>query len=118
MRVLAVDWDLEAPGLHRYLRLSPRQGFDFNAGSHRPDLGFCDGRNHACNRVGLTQAAGWHEEYADITCYTAGLNWTFPGEGCLDFIPAGRQGPSYAPRVNAFNWRSLTVWVEERFLNR
>ena len=31
----------------------------------------------------------------------------FPEGGTIDFVPAGRQGTTYAPRVNSFNWQTF-----------
>jgi MinD-like ATPase involved in chromosome partitioning or flagellar assembly len=81
-RVLCVDWDLEAPGLHDYfeplLPVAPRSGVvdlvdDFLAGRVRP---------------------------ADHTTH---LN----GEGRLDLIAAGRMDAEYVGRVQEIDWAQL-----------
>src|SRR5271157_4953918 len=115
-RVLAIDWDLEAPGLHRYFHpflpdneLTETDGLidfvtDFAAEAMTPrerDAG------------GLTE--DWYVPHANILRYGVSLDpgeatgglWDFPAGGCLDFIGAGRQGPSYSARVNSFDWRSF-----------
>lgn len=81
-RVLCVDWDLEAPGLHAYFRpmmdADPAGGVidlvdDFRAGRRLP-------RDH---RTRLT------------------------GEGTLDLIAAGRDDADYVDRVQRIDWESL-----------
>lgn len=106
-QVLIIDWDLEAPGLHRYLHpflidpdLMSTEGlidfvWDFALESVTPTVDGAESRGS--DR--LTSAA-------DLTPYMVGLDYDF-GEGCLDFIPAGRQGPSYSSRVNSFNWENF-----------
>ncbi|HBL27548.1 MAG TPA: hypothetical protein DD490_11990 [Acidobacteria bacterium] len=106
-RVLAVDWDLEAPGLHHYFRpflldqdLTASSGlidlvWDFAAATVAPLASPKDAQT------------GWHEEYADILRYVIALRWGFRAPGKLDFLPPGRQGPAYAARVNSFNWQNF-----------
>src|SRR5215468_750896 len=107
-RVLTVDWDLEAPGLHRYYTpflsdkdLTGSDGLidlliefrDATATSHVGDDGSSDDN--------------WHEAYADIAAYVVSLDWDFPRGGTLDLLPAGRQGASYSARVNSFDWEEF-----------
>jgi hypothetical protein len=116
-RVLTIDWDLEAPGLHRYFRpflldqeLSRSDGvIDFA-------LDFCVAATMAeqnPSRFWPTSAEptgqdpGWLNEYADIARYAVPLRWRFPDTGCIDFVGAGRQGASYSARVNGFSWRDF-----------
>jgi tetratricopeptide (TPR) repeat protein len=113
LRVLLVDWDLEAPGLHRYLRpflVDPElRGTDglINmvqayaarvtgpAGTvEAPSNGsgatvMTDGELRACARLGP---------------YTTGLDLDFPAGGRLDILPAGRQTASYSAAVTTFRW--------------
>lgn len=101
-RVLTVDWDLEAPGLHRYFQpfisdteLTGSAGIiDFLAA-------FVDGAHSEKAR----SDPRWFERYIDTEPYTFSLDWKFQGSGTLDLIPAGQQGPAYAPRVTDFEWR-------------
>jgi MinD-like ATPase involved in chromosome partitioning or flagellar assembly len=103
-RVLVVDWDLEAPGLHRYFHpflldkdLKSTEGLiDF----------FNDFIDAALIPVDDTEGANenWHEPYANILRYAVSLEWDFPGKGTIDFVPAGKQGNLYAMQVNLFNW--------------
>ena len=104
-RVLAVDWDLEAPGLHRY----------FYPFLPDPDLTASDGiidlvlefRDEAFTKREKPPAPDWYLRYANILRVAASLKYKFPGKGTLDFVPAGRQGPSYSVNVNTFNWQAF-----------
>jgi tetratricopeptide (TPR) repeat protein len=102
-RVLMIDWDLEAPGLHRYVHPFLED----------PDLTASDGvidyvisyvEEASAKTPGEDLDPKWFAPYANITRFAIPLDYEFPGEGSLDFIPAGRQGPTYAGRVNSFNW--------------
>jgi cellulose biosynthesis protein BcsQ len=102
-RVLAIDWDLEAPGLHRYFR-----PFLLD-----PDLFETDGLidtfwNLAA--VALERAANpGIEEHLEIVealeDATRRLDRKFPTGGYIDFVGAGRQGATYSQRVNTFDWK-------------
>lgn len=108
-KVFVIDWDLEAPGLHRYFRpfLIDRELTASNGLIdivHRyvdtiiassPD-GTCADTPEFVNRLN-TEAMGVIDEA--IT-----LNHKFPDGGFIDFLPAGRQAAAYAERVNTFNW--------------
>jgi cellulose biosynthesis protein BcsQ/tetratricopeptide (TPR) repeat protein len=101
-RVLAVDWDLESPGLHRYfhpflldkeLRNSPgviEMLVEFVAAVLQPDHGDDD--------------LGWIDEHAQVLDYAVSLDWQFPGGGGIDLLPSGRQNRSYAAAVSTFDW--------------
>jgi cellulose biosynthesis protein BcsQ len=103
-RVAVIDWDLEAPGLHRYFRpflkdpeLTSSRGIidfviDFAEQAMTPPLS------------GESLNERWYVPYANVLRYAVSLNWTFPEKGGIDFVPAGKQGPMYAQRVNSFSW--------------
>jgi hypothetical protein len=101
-KVLMLDWDLEAPGLHRY----------FAPFLVDPDLEATEGiidfvREYALEVKSPGKAADAGDglgRFTDITRYAVGIDWDFPGEGALDLVAAGRQDPDYAARVNLFNW--------------
>ncbi len=101
--VLVLDWDLEAPGVHRYFRpfltdpdLFSSEGIiDF----------FTDYSLRAASQSALSD--DWSRQQADLDAYTTSLNWSFPSGGGIDFVPAGRQGPEYSTRVNTFDWKGL-----------
>lgn len=118
-RVLTVDWDLEAPGLHRYFYpfladkdLTSSDGLiDFvlnftTAAIREPTVP----EQSSPSQPGppeTTNEAEWYKPYANILRYASSLTWKFENGGTLDFIPAGRQGPSYSTRVNSFNWQNF-----------
>src|SRR5262245_13044609 len=101
-RVLTVDWDLEAPGLHRYY-LPFLSDTDLNRADGLIDLLIEFRDATATSEVGASDD-NWHEAYADIAAYVVSLDWEFPRGGTLDLLPAGRQGSSYSARVNSFDW--------------
>ena len=106
-KVLAIDWDLEAPGLHRYFApflVDP----DLEATEGLIDL-VMEFALEAKTPVteGTSGDGGWIEPFADISRYAIDLDWEFPGGGSLEFVPAGRQDASYASRVNFFNWKNF-----------
>ena len=108
-RVLMIDWDLEAPGLHRYFRPFL---IDDELSSSEGLLDLVD--RYASRVVAPTEAGAqspsqdWYLEYADYTDYLLSINFrNFPHGGRLDLLPAGRQGESYAVKVNSFNWQNL-----------
>ena len=106
-RVLAMDWDLEAPGLHRYFR-------PFLVD---PDLFETDGLIDtfwSLAASALTKATSGEKrsapedraEAADaLEDATRRLDWEFPTGGYIDFIGAGRQDGTYSERVNSFDWK-------------
>lgn len=104
-RVLAVDWDLEAPGLHRYFMpflldkdLTETEGIiDFVISYVTEAL--------TPEKQGRTPPPDWYKAHSDIVRYAASLEWAFPGRGSLDFIGAGRQGSTYSSKVNTFDWQ-------------
>ena len=105
--MLAVDWDVEAPGLHRYFspflldkELTDSDGvIDFV-------VDFAVAATTATDPDG-EQDGNWFLPYADITRYASPLQWEFQTGGAIDFIGAGRQGPSYSARVNGFGWQDF-----------
>lgn len=105
-RVLLIDWDLEAPGLHRYLH----PFMDDKELADSPGLidYFVDFATEA--RVAAQSAHGsdasWHERYLDLLGYVRSLEWEFE-KGSLDFVPAGKQSAAYAVRVTTFDWQEF-----------
>jgi hypothetical protein len=104
-RVLAVDWDLEAPGLHRYFEPFLRSDPDLLRSEGVIDLVIDFTTEAATPRAeGRPTADDWYVPLANIRRYAVALERDFPGQGRLDFVPSGRQGPSYSARVNSFRW--------------
>jgi tetratricopeptide (TPR) repeat protein/cellulose biosynthesis protein BcsQ len=99
-KVLAIDWDLEAPGLHRYFapflvdkELSSSEGL----------MNLIDEFRLATITPEEKPQDDWYESYADVKSYAVSLDWDFNG-GRLDLLPAGRQNAAYSGLVNSFNW--------------
>ncbi|UQA33194.1 MULTISPECIES: FxSxx-COOH system tetratricopeptide repeat protein [unclassified Streptomyces] len=104
-RVLAVDWDLEAPGLHRF----------FHPFLEPATLGATTGvidliTEYAWAATSPAQRADdWHRDYARIQPHAVSLTpevlgWEFPKGGTLDFVSAGRQNREYSATVSTFDW--------------
>lgn len=104
-RVLMVDWDLEAPGLHRYM--APFLTDSQMTGSD----GLIDMvLAYAAEAVDPTEAnrdPDWIRNTADVLDYAVSVNWQFEKGGTLSLLPAGRQGPGYSTKVNTLNWQNL-----------
>jgi len=103
-RVLAIDWDLEAPGLHRY----------FHPFLSDPELTSTEGvidfvirfiEEASARPADTRKGDDWYQPYARIAHYASSIDYPFPNGGLLDFIPAGKQGDAYAARVNSVNWK-------------
>jgi tetratricopeptide (TPR) repeat protein/MinD-like ATPase involved in chromosome partitioning or flagellar assembly len=107
-RVLAIDWDFEAPGLHRYFKpflldheLSSSDGlidlidqFASAAISPPPD--------------GQELADDWWLPLSDFSDHVLAIDFPhFPAGGKIDLLPAGRQSSTYAVKVSAFNWQNF-----------
>ncbi|MFJ8587183.1 FxSxx-COOH system tetratricopeptide repeat protein [Streptomyces sp. NPDC093595] len=104
-RVLAVDWDLEAPGLHRF----------FHPFLDPSTLGATTGvidliTEYAWAATSPVQRPDdWHRDYARIQPHAVSLTpenlgWAFPDGGTLDFVSAGRQNREYSATVSTFDW--------------
>jgi MinD-like ATPase involved in chromosome partitioning or flagellar assembly/tetratricopeptide (TPR) repeat protein len=107
-RVLTIDWDLEAPGLHRYFR-----PFLLDA-----ELSASEGLIDLIDRyataaiapitAGMNPSPDWYLEYADFSDHVLGLDFDhFPPGGKIDLLPAGRQSDTYAVKVSSFNWQNF-----------
>ncbi|WP_435831675.1 FxSxx-COOH system tetratricopeptide repeat protein [Nonomuraea fuscirosea] len=90
MRVLAIDWDLEAPGLHKFFR---------------PFLDSTNGngisgmiRDYAQVAVASNERRtdDWLHEYARVEPHVSPIQWPFPSGGSLDFLSAGSVNRDYA----------------------
>lgn len=100
-RVLAVDWDLEAPGLHKFLQpfLEP------SALVATP--GVMDiVRDYVWAAVDKQERpSDWVHQQAEVTRHAVSAGWDhFPGEGALDFLSAGKQNRDYSAAVSSFDW--------------
>jgi len=115
LKVLVIDWDLEAPGLHRYFR----PFLDDKELTQSPGLidFFVDfaaaGRVERPTEPEAGDTPPWYEDYTDLLRYAYAVNWSPEPSGTtskdapkfvLEFVPAGRQGPGYAINVASFDW--------------
>jgi MinD-like ATPase involved in chromosome partitioning or flagellar assembly len=108
-KVLVIDWDLEAPGLHRYFK-----PFLVDADMVETD-GLIDAvwklASHALTDAESPESNGpnalesLEKAKVDIEDYITPLKWGYFGDGGIDFIGAGRQGATYSEHVNTFNWK-------------
>ncbi|PWU10755.1 MAG: hypothetical protein C5B51_03775 [Terriglobia bacterium] len=105
-RVLAIDWDLEAPGLHEYF--APF----LNAQSVTEAPGLID---WLLEQRAVRQSPGlpWMTETshpaenARLLDYAIPAGWSFPDGGRLELVTAGRPGPEYARNVAGFDWEEF-----------
>jgi cellulose biosynthesis protein BcsQ/tetratricopeptide (TPR) repeat protein len=99
-RVLAVDWDLEAPGLHRFFHpfLDPS-----TVGATTGVIDLIDEYRWAVTSD-RERSENWHHVYARILPHAVSLDWSFPDGGTLDFVSAGRQNREYSATVSNFDW--------------
>src|ERR1700733_4328604 len=100
-RVLAVDWDLESPGLHKF----------FHPFLDESTVGATPGVIEVINDYQMAalnpepREDDWHLEYADVERHAVSLGWRhFPDNGRLDFLSAGRQNRDYSAAVCSLDW--------------
>ncbi len=117
-RVLVIDWDLEAPGLHRY----------FHPFLEDKELLNTPGLLDFVEDLAAHSATSSEKEAddaVDLIDYIQPLEWPlnagvdvrwdmrdeignqaalFKPRGRIDFLPAGRQGPAYSRKLAKFNW--------------
>ncbi|MFY1574606.1 FxSxx-COOH system tetratricopeptide repeat protein [Verrucosispora sp. WMMD703] len=117
-RVLAVDWDLESPGLHRYFHPFL---LDKDLRTSRGVIDMArDYADAAVRPMDETEDPDWVDTAADVLRHAVSLEWRFPlpprevsgaahpaRPGFLDLLPAGRQDPSYTKAVSTFDWQTF-----------
>lgn len=104
-RVLAVDWDLEAPGLHRFFHpfLDPNV-LTATTGVINILQDYAWAATDGTRRTGL-----WHLEFADVEQHAVSLKperhgLGFDDGGSLDFLSAGRQFRAYSATASSLEW--------------
>ncbi|MEU6200409.1 FxSxx-COOH system tetratricopeptide repeat protein [Streptomyces sp. NPDC047061] len=104
-RVLAVDWDLEAPGLDRFFHpfLDPNV-LASTAGIFNILQDYAWAATDGISRTGL-----WHLEFADVEQHAVSLSperhgLAFEKGGSLDFLSAGRQFRAYSGTASSLEW--------------
>jgi cellulose biosynthesis protein BcsQ len=108
LRVLAIDWDLEAPGLHRYFHpFLEDEELENSPGLIDYVFEFTEAARHAeRDDSSMSPSGRWYERFTSLLRYTYSLEWDF-GDGTLDFVPAGKQGLGYSMRVNGCDWQEF-----------
>lgn len=108
-RVAVIDWDLEAPGLHRYFRPFLADT-ELNETTGLIDLftGYWDKLTELEAAPGEPEA-DWVEPYLNIYRYAVTLRMPAAADGRqrggqVVFVPAGRQNAAYASKVSSFDW--------------
>ncbi|MFD5406632.1 FxSxx-COOH system tetratricopeptide repeat protein [Streptomyces griseorubiginosus] len=99
-RVLAMDWDLEAPGLHRYF--APFLG--------DPELGSTPGVIDLIREFDLARprpAGGDYSRQARVERFASALTWTFDSGGYVLFVSPGQRTPEYSEKINTYDWRGF-----------
>ncbi|MCX5557477.1 FxSxx-COOH system tetratricopeptide repeat protein [Streptomyces sp. NBC_00038] len=104
-RVLAVDWDLEAPGLHRFFH----PFLDPNALAATTGVINLIHDYAWAATTGPQRSGAWHLDYAHVEQHAISLTperlgLRFADGGSLDFLSAGRQDRSYSATVSSFEW--------------
>ncbi len=114
-RVLTIDWDLEAPGLHRYFApfLADRTASSSD-GLIDFLMDYCDAATSSPvddeddfdgDSTSSADPLSWVDDYTEIWRYAQPVALPDIGRGgCLHFVSAGRQDDMYGTRVGLFNW--------------
>jgi cellulose biosynthesis protein BcsQ len=99
-RVLAVDWDLESPGLHKFFH----PFLDESTVTATPGvIEIINDYASAALNPALDDDE-WHREFARVERHAVSLDWSFPEDGRLDFLSAGRQNRDYSAAVCSLDW--------------
>jgi TIR domain/Tetratricopeptide repeat/CobQ/CobB/MinD/ParA nucleotide binding domain/NB-ARC domain len=100
-RVLMVDWDLDAPGLHRF----------FHPFLDEPMISATPGVVEIINDYALAaQQLGpspeeWYLDHGQVLQHAVSLKWKeFPAGACLDFLSSGRQNRDYSTALFSLDW--------------
>jgi CO dehydrogenase nickel-insertion accessory protein CooC1/post-segregation antitoxin (ccd killing protein) len=99
-RVLAVDWDLESPGLHKFFH----PFLDESTVSATPGVIEIINEYASAAVDPAPRPGDWHLEYARVERHAVSLDWNFPDGGRLDFLSAGRQNRDYSSAVCSLDW--------------
>jgi len=100
-RVLVIDWDLEAPGLHRYFHPFLQDP------SQTATDGLIDHVWRYVEGVSNPEKAATAREFVSADQLVQQLEFPFILNGCLHFIGAGRQDENYSDKVSGFDWSAF-----------
>ncbi|MGY5116270.1 FxSxx-COOH system tetratricopeptide repeat protein [Streptomyces sp. 900105755] len=104
-RVLAVDWDLEAPGLDRFFHPFLDPNVLTATGGVLNIL-----QDYAWAATdGISRTGSWHLQFADVEQHAVSLSperqgLAFEDGGSLDFLSAGRQFRAYSGTASSLEW--------------
>lgn len=106
LRVLLIDWDLEAPGLHRYLHPFIEEDKELSSTPGLIDF-FVDFATAArVEHAAPSRDERWFEALASLVRYASPVRGGFESVP-LEFVTAGRQDAGYAVLVTSFNWQEF-----------
>jgi MinD-like ATPase involved in chromosome partitioning or flagellar assembly len=94
-KVLAVDWDLEAPGLHRFFGVKDE---DLSRGL----IELFDDYKDLLRK----ESVSLPERLFDLRKYVRPIK-AFTAGGNISLLAAGRQDGNYAKRINEFSWEEF-----------
>jgi MinD-like ATPase involved in chromosome partitioning or flagellar assembly len=98
-RVLTIDWDLEAPGLHRFFDL---EDSEISGGL----IELLDDY-----KALLQKETKLPEKLVDVPTYISKRYIRevrrFTGDGSISILPAGQQTKEYSDKVNKFSWEEF-----------
>lgn len=100
-RVLAVDWDLESPGLHRYFHPFL---VDKHLSSTPGVIDLVRGFARATMDPSPVEDLEWYRAHAKVLDFAVSLQWKFDKPGVLDLLSPGKQDSSYSTAVSTFDW--------------
>ncbi len=92
LKVLAVDWDLEAPGLERYFT-----DYEWNSSGEEDGLGLLDLLVEARNSSSVEEWPDWRQYLTTVSLPV----------GELSTIMAGRRDERYAVELETFDWTTF-----------
>ncbi|MGW6731623.1 FxSxx-COOH system tetratricopeptide repeat protein [Streptomyces sp. NPDC055013] len=106
-RVLASDWDVEAPGLHRYFHPF------LDAAASGATTGVLNLLTDYVvdRRPDVEPEADVIHRHARVLPHSVSVDWTFPGRGALDYMPAGRRDAEYLRHLMGFDCGYFTEFL-------
>ncbi len=101
-RVLAADWDLESPGLHRFFAPFLEQSLQDMPGI----IEMVREYEYQASQTSNEERRQDHiAEYTRIKRYTIPLQrWEFPKGGSLELLSPGKQNREYMATISALDW--------------